>query len=74
MFHIGESVSVLNFQGRPKWLSGILEEQIGQQTYRVQLEDGCQWKRHVDHIRRNIPMEPVVKGLEESNQLLRSRE
>ena len=29
MFHIGYPVSKLNFQGRPKWLFGILEEQIG---------------------------------------------
>ena len=29
MFHIGDTVSVVNFQGRPKWLAGVLEEQLG---------------------------------------------
>ena len=40
MFHIGDTVSVVNFQGRPKWLAGVLEEQLGPMTFRVRLEDG----------------------------------
>ena len=73
MFHIGDAVSGVNFQGRPKWLSGILKKQISPLTFRVQLEDGCRWKRHVDHIRMNIPTEPIVRGSEQSSQPLRSR-
>ena len=42
MFHIGDAVSVVNFQGRPKWLSGILEKQTGPETFQVRLEDGHQ--------------------------------
>ena len=45
MFHIGDAVSVVNFQGRPKWLSGILEEQIGSLTFRVRLEDNPPMKK-----------------------------
>ena len=30
-------------------------------------------KRNVDHIRKNIPTEPVVRGSEESSQLLRGQ-
>ena len=74
MFHFGDSVSVVNFQGRPKWLAGVLEEQLGPLTFRVRLEDGRLWKRHVDHIRVNIPTEPVVRDSEESRQPLVSRE
>ena len=66
MFHIGDTVSVVNFQGRPKWLAGVLEEQFGPLTFRVRLEDGRLWKIHVDHIR--------VRGSEVSRQLLGSRE
>ena len=66
MFHIGDTVSVVNFQGRPKWLGRVLEEQFGPLTFRVRLEDGRLWKRHVDHILVNIPTEPVVRGSEES--------
>ena len=71
MFHIGDTISVVNFQGR---LAGVLEEQLGPLTLRVWLEDGRLWKRHVDHISANIPTEPVVRGSEESRQPLGSRE
>ena len=64
MFHVGDTVSVVNFQGRPKWLARVLEEQLGRLTFRVRLEDGRLWKRHVDHIRVNIPTEPVMRGSE----------
>ena len=40
----------------------------------MRLEDGRLWKRHVDHIRVNIPTEPVVRGTEVSGQPLGSRE
>ena len=74
MFHIGDTVCVVNFQGRPKWLAGVLEEQLGPLTFRMRLEDGRLWKRHVDHIRVNIPTESVVRGSEVSRQPLGSRE
>ena len=35
MFHIGDTVSVMNFQGRPKWLAEVLEEQFGPLTLSV---------------------------------------
>ena len=74
MFHIGGTVSVVNFQGKQKWLAGVLEEQLGPLTFRVWLEDGRLWKRHVNHIRMNIPTEPVRRVSEESRQPLGSRE
>ena len=74
MFHIGDTVSVVNFQGRPQWLAGVLEEQLGPLTFRVRLEDGRLWKRHVNHIHVNIPIEIVVRGSEKSRQPLGSRE
>ena len=45
LFHIAGAVRVVNFQGMPKWLPGILEEHIGPLAFPVRLEDGCQWKR-----------------------------
>ena len=74
MFHMGDTVSVVNFQGRLKWLAGVLGEQHGTLTFRVRLEDGWLWKRLVNQIRGNIPKEPVVRRLEESRQPLGSRE
>ena len=29
MFHIGDTVIVVNFRRRPEWLAGVLEEQLG---------------------------------------------
>ena len=73
MFHIGDTVSVVNFQGRPKWLARVLE-QLGPLTFRLLFEECRLWKRHIDHIRVNIPTEPVVRGSEVSRQPLGSRE
>ena len=39
MFHIRDTISVVNFQGKPKWLTRVLEEQLGPLTFRVWLED-----------------------------------
>ena len=74
IFHIGDTSSMGNFQGRPKWLPRVLEEQLRPLTFRMQLEDGRLWKRHVNHIRVNIPTKPVVRGSEESRKPLGSRE
>ena len=38
MFHIEDTLSVVNFQGRSKWLAGVLEEQLGPLTFRVRLK------------------------------------
>lgn len=49
MLHVGDTVNV-NFQGKSKWMSGVLEEQLGSLTFLVQLEDDQVWKKHVYHI------------------------
>ena len=74
IFHIVDTVRVVNFQGRPKWLAGVLEEQLSPLTFRVRLDNGRLWKKHVDLIRVNIPTEPVVRGSGVSRQPLGSRE
>ena len=73
MFNIGNTISVVNFQEKSKWVSGVLEEQIGPLTFWVQLEDGHLWKKQMDHIHINIPAKPVMTGLEKSSQPLRSQ-
>ena len=52
----------------------IAGRSFGSLTFRVRLEDGRLWKKHVDHVRVNIPTELVVRGSEESRQPLGSRE
>lgn len=50
MFHDGYSIKILNLQGKPKWLSVVLLKEFGSVTFRLRLEEGRIWKRHVDHM------------------------
>lgn len=54
-FYLADAVNVMNFQGKPNWMSGVLEEQLAPVTFLVRLEDGRVGKRHVDHICVNTP-------------------
>ena len=44
-------VFVYNFLGTPKWLPGVIEQTLGPVSFRVLLQDGRTWRRHMDHIR-----------------------
>jgi transposase InsO family protein len=57
MFYAGDSVWVVNFQGSPKWMPGVLENKTGPVSFSVRLPDGRLWRRHVDHIRCRRPEE-----------------
>ena len=73
MFHIENAVSLVNFYGKPKWLFGVLDEQIGSLSFLVRLEDGHQYKRYVNPFGINIPKEPIVTDSAESNHPLRNQ-
>ncbi|XP_058049786.1 uncharacterized protein K02A2.6-like [Ahaetulla prasina] len=51
-FQVGDWVYAQHFGGDPRWLPGQIEEVTGPRSYRVQLEDGRMWRRHVDQLRR----------------------
>ena len=40
-----------NYRNGPKWLPGVIVEQLGTLTLLVQLDNGMFWKRHVDQLR-----------------------
>ena len=48
---IGENVMAKNYRSGPKWLPGVIVEQLGTLTFLVQLDNGMFWKRHVDQLR-----------------------
>jgi len=48
---IGQSVMAKNFRNGPKWLPGVIVEQLGTLTFLVQLDNGMFWKRHVEQLR-----------------------
>ena len=47
----------MNFQGKPKWIATVVENQLGPLTFVVRLKDGRTWKRHQDHLRERRPNE-----------------
>ena len=47
---IGENVMAKNYRSGPKWLPGVIVEQLGTLIFLVQLDNGMFWKRHVDQL------------------------
>ena len=56
-FRAGYTVWDMNFQGKPKWIATVVENQLGPLTFVVRLKDGRSWKRHQDHLRERRPNE-----------------
>ena len=51
-FEVGQNVMVRNLRTTgPKWIPGTIVKQTGPVSYVVEVEQGQQWKRHVDHLR-----------------------
>ncbi|XP_058031613.1 uncharacterized protein K02A2.6-like [Ahaetulla prasina] len=69
-FQVGDWVYAQHFGGDPRWLPGQIEEVTGPRSYRVQLEDGRMWRRHVGQLRRHMPPSNVPSNtdLAASNQ------
>lgn len=57
MSYVGDAI---NFQGKPKWMSGILKEHLSTLMLWVWLEDNHVWERPVDHIHMNMLTELTV--------------
>ena len=56
-FRAGDTVWAMNFQGKPKWIATVVENQLGPLTFVVRLKGGRTWKRHQDHLRERRPNE-----------------
>lgn len=50
-FPVGKRVSCRNYTGSTKWLFGTVTEQIGDLHYKIRLDDGRDWKRHINQMR-----------------------
>ncbi|XP_060546776.1 gypsy retrotransposon integrase-like protein 1 [Pantherophis guttatus] len=55
-FTIGDPVYAQNFGTDNKWVPGHICQLTGPYSYRVQLEDGRIWRRHVNQLRRRMPL------------------
>jgi hypothetical protein len=51
-FNDGQSVIALDYRGKGnKWASGIIKEREGPLMYKVEIEPGTIWRRHIDQLR-----------------------
>ena len=64
-FDIGQSVLVRNLRDGPKWIPGIVIEQTGPVSYKVQVNDQI-WHRHTDQLLdHNVVVEPCPEDVKE---------
>ena len=42
---------IRNYQGNPKWLTGVILKRSAPLTYQVQTHSGFIWKRNIDQLR-----------------------
>jgi len=57
-FNVGKRVSCRNYVGKDKWIFRNVIERIGKLLYKIKLDDGRIWKKHVNQIRaigKNTP-------------------
>ena len=55
VFYEGDAVWALNFAGCHRWVTGVIQQQLGPVSFIVALQDGRTWKRHIDHLRQRWP-------------------
>lgn len=48
---VGEQVYVRTLPTGTSWIPGVVREQRGPKSYLVELNNGCVFRRHIDHIR-----------------------
>ena len=58
----------MNFQVKPKWVSTVVENQLGPLTFTVRLSDRRLWKRHQDHLRERRPDKADAVDTEQQQQ------
>lgn len=51
-FESNDRVAVRDYLSNEKWKFGIVDKRMGRLHYDVKLDDGRQWKRHVDQMRK----------------------
>ena len=67
-FSIGQRVIARNYNGKSKWVPGIVRTQLGPLSYEVEIGPNLVWRRHTDQIKdANVPVAdnhtPVIQPL-----------
>lgn len=64
-FKVGQAVYVRNYSEGNKWVPAWVVEIIGPVSYKVQIESGIVWRRHVNQmIGRQVENVPLPSGCE----------
>lgn len=64
-FSEGDLVFARNYGRDPRWLPGRVTQVTGPYSYRVQLDDGRTWRRHVDQLRERATtsLQPIARDV-----------
>jgi len=52
-FTVGQSVLTRDFYNGARWIPGTIVAQTGPLSYRVRVQGGREWQRHIDHLLEN---------------------
>ena len=67
-FKMGDRVMARNFAPGVNWIPGIIVAKEGGVMFKVKLDDGRIWRRHVDHIVKSaVVIDPEVDKSEQGN-------
>ena len=66
-FFDGDTVYAMNWAGKPRWMRGVIQEQLGPVSYTVLLKDGRIWKRHSDHLKIALPEEHTMEDVQDEH-------
>ena len=58
-FQVGQTVSVRDYRGSQKWISGVIVLKTGPLSYQVKVGPDSIWKRHVDQLLQADTSQPV---------------
>lgn len=53
-FEVGTRVQARNYARDAKWKFGVIKRKEGKLHYWIKLDDGREWRRHVDQIRKSL--------------------
>ena len=62
-YELGDAVYARNFGYGSRWIPGLLVENTGPLSFKMECEGGRIWCRHVDHIRRCLDVVPDIEPI-----------
>ena len=66
-FSVGQSVMARNLRPGPKWIPGVIVQNLGPLSFLIKTRNGPTWRRHVDHLKKLHTDPEAENGDENSN-------